>query len=112
MSMLCYFLVRRTDKHPAGHSQMYDPLPRLFPIAGGFWLKNKHDMLPHAAHLGDARGGECVGDLFSFRLQRLRMLAKPDRVDHISSNAPIQSSGNGFDFRKLRHRESVKDRVI
>src|SRR3954447_16436858 len=113
MSMFWDLLFWGTDEHPARHPQMHNPLPRDLPIAGKLWLKIKHDMLAHAAHLGDARSRERRGNLLGTGFQRLAMLTQPHRIDHIAANALVETARNGFDLGKLGHRESVKDnRVI
>jgi len=68
-----------------------------------FALKVEYDVLAHPANGGDASVLDSCGDLACRGLQRLRLLAEPDRLDYIPRNALSEASGDGFDLRKLGH---------
>src|SRR5581483_9456798 len=97
------------DQQPPGHAEMHDPLRRPGRAVGRFEVDD--DVLAHAAHRSDALAGERARDLLRGRLERLAALADPDRLDRLADDAPGEAARDGFDFGKLRHKDSFQFRV-
>src|SRR5206468_1120432 len=63
----------------------------------------KNNVLAYTAHLLDPCAIERSRNLLCRRLQRLRLLAQPHGLDHITGDAGVESVGDSLDFGKFRH---------
>ena len=62
-------------------------------------LQVEDDVLADAANARDARAFQHRRHLRRRRLQRLRLAAQPDGLNHITGDMQVQAVGYGFDFR-------------
>src|SRR6516162_8620651 len=85
---------------------MHDPLtaPGRRSALESIALQVENDVPPHAPDSHNARLFEDGQDVLRRRLQRLGLLAQPNRLDDIAGDTLVQSARNGFYFREFRHR--------
>jgi hypothetical protein len=67
------------------------------------WFQVEDDMFAHAANSDDTAVFEGRGDCRRGRLQRLFLLAQPDRFNDLSRDPFGKAAGDGFDFGQFRH---------
>src|SRR3954454_24823928 len=89
--------IRGRNAKTAGHSEMNNPLGSFSrrPVRRS---QIENDMLAHPSYARDGLRIECGNDLFSGRLQRLRLRPEPNGFDGLAGNAFIQATRDGFDF--------------
>src|SRR5207248_5904853 len=101
--------IRRCNLQTPCHAKVNNPLSmsRARPIFTCVSLKIKHNMLSNASYASNPRVLQNSGDFPRWRLQRLRLIAQPNRVDYIARHPLVESARDGFNLRKFRHKQLV-----
>src|ERR1700675_3304786 len=113
--MLHDFGSRIANDHAPRHAEVHDPLgpgrqhsflyysSRLAGPSRPVSFEVENDVLAHTPNLGYASVLQRRRDLGWRRFHGLRLGAEPDRLDDISGDTFVQSTGYSFDFGQFGH---------